>query len=299
VRPISRTLARVAAAATLAAAAFAATPAGPAAAATCASADGVSVVVAFHELGGGVRTACVADGGGRSAASLFPAAGFPLTYAQRQPGFVCRVSGVPTSDPCVNTSPADAYWGLWWSDGKSGSWSYATTGAGGLTVPEGGYVAFSWNGSAGRNAPGATPSPHPAASPSSQPPTHTPTHAPTHTASGGPGPTSATGGPTGTASAEPDPSSTPSSSAAGETSKPGRSKPGHRGSSSPSPGASPSSRATAPADNPGDPDTTVPASSEAADPDGGLPAWVAPAAIVVLLGAAGGAAVVRRRRGTP
>ena len=54
--------------------------------------------------------------------------GFSLTYVQRQPGFVCRINGAPASDPCVNTPPADAYWGLWWSDGKSGSWTYSSVG---------------------------------------------------------------------------------------------------------------------------------------------------------------------------
>ena len=141
------------AAAALAAAGWAVVPTTPASAATCSSAAGVSVVVDFHELGGGVRTACVADGGGRTAGSLFPAAGFPLTYVQRQPGFVCRVSGAPADDPCVNTPPADAYWGLWWSDGRSGSWTYASTSAGSLRVPDSGYVAFSWNGGSARSGP--------------------------------------------------------------------------------------------------------------------------------------------------
>jgi hypothetical protein len=46
-------------------------------------------------------------------------------------------------------------------------------------------------------------------------------------------------------------------------------------------------------------DEPLPTASDPADPgDGGLPTWVAPAAIAVLFAAAGGAAVVRRRRGT-
>ncbi len=78
--------------------------AGPAAAAECRGSSGVTVVVDFNSLGGGVQGACVNRGG--RASSLFTSAGFPLKYAQRQPGFVCRVSGVPTSDPCTNTAPA-------------------------------------------------------------------------------------------------------------------------------------------------------------------------------------------------
>ncbi|HEY0949677.1 hypothetical protein, partial [Nocardioides sp.] len=175
-----RILSRIAAAATLAAAAYAGLPAAPASAAGCPSADGVTVVVDFHELGGGVQTGCVADGGGQTASQLFPAAGFPLTYVQRQQGFVCRVSGKPADDPCVNTPPADAYWALYWSDGKSGRWTYATSSAGGQHVPDGGYVAFSWQGSDNSSPPGTSPTPRAAAQPSPDP-------TPTHAGSGGSG----------------------------------------------------------------------------------------------------------------
>jgi hypothetical protein len=291
VRLTSRTLARLVAAAALAAAAGAVVPSAPASAATCSSADGVSVVVDFHELGGGVRTACVADGGGRRASDLFPAAGFPLTYVQRQPGFVCTVSGAPADDPCVNTPPADAYWGLWWSDGKSGSWTYASTSAAGLTVPDGGYVALSWNGSSTRSAPGAAPAPH-----QTQPtPTATPTHA-------SPSPTA---GPTGTGGAG-QPSTSPSrtdetladasGSATSEPSASTSAEPRGKKSRSASPTSADSPSASEPTHGP---DDAVPASAEPDDPaDGGLPAWVAPVVIVALFAGAGGAAVVRRRRGT-
>ena len=161
-----RAVARLVAAVVLTAAASAAVPTAPASAAACSTSHGVTVVVDFHELGGGVQQACDADGADTSASTLFPRNGFPLDYVQRQPGFVCRVSGAPASDPCQNTPPADAYWGLWWSDGKSGSWSYSSEGAGSLSVPDGGYVAFSWNGSSTKSPPGAAPRPHPSSSPS-------------------------------------------------------------------------------------------------------------------------------------
>jgi hypothetical protein len=290
VRLTPRTLARLVAAAALAAAASAVVPSAPASAATCSSADGVSVVVDFHELGGGVRTACLPDGGGQRASSLFPDAGFPLTYVQRQPGFVCTVSGVPADDPCVNTPPADAYWGLWWSDGKSGSWTYATTGAAGLTVPDGGYVAFSWNGSSSRSMPGASPSPHPAQpTPTSSPthPTSTPTAHATHT--GG------VGHPTTSPSGTVETPSEPTGSASAGPTKSSSSKPGGKKSRSASATPTESPSATEPTYGP---DDTVPASVDPADPGGGLPAWVAPVVIAALFVGAGGAAVVRRRRGT-
>ncbi|GAW51330.1 MULTISPECIES: hypothetical protein [unclassified Nocardioides] len=288
---ISRTLARLVAAAALAAAASAVVPSAPASAATCSSADGVSVVVDFHELGGGVRTACVPDGGEQRASSLFPAAGFPLTYVQRQPGFVCTVSGAPADDPCVNTPPADAYWGLWWSDGRSGSWTYASTSAAGLTVPDGGYVAFSWNGSSTRSTPGAAPATHPTQPTPTTSPTHatpTPTAHPSHTGGAGQPPTSprASDATDPTASATLDPTG-PGSAEPGGTKK--------TRSASPPPADPPSA-----SESTQGPDDTVPVSADPADPGGGgLPAWVAPVVIAALFAGAGGAAVVRRRRGTP
>ena len=87
----------------------------------------------------------------------FPAAGFALTYARNQPGFVCRVKGTPSNDPCLNTSPANAYWGLYWSDGKSGTWKYSSTGVGSVKVASGGFLAFSWQNGGANDAPSATP----------------------------------------------------------------------------------------------------------------------------------------------
>ena len=126
-------------------------------AATCSTSHGVTVVVDFHQLGGGVETACDAGGAGRAAVTQLTDVGHQLTYVQRQPGFVCRVDGPRPSDPCVNTPPSDAYWSLWWSDGRSGTWTYSSAGVGALQVPDGGYVALSWQGSDGKAAPRVTP----------------------------------------------------------------------------------------------------------------------------------------------
>lgn len=124
----------------------------------CPGDRGVTVVVDYRELGDGVRADCLRDGGGVVASALFPDAGFPLRFTTRDPSFVCRVAGVPDSDPCVHPSPPDAYWALWWSDG-SGEWSYAQLGATGLTVPDGGYVAFVWQDSPDRVPPRVDPDP--------------------------------------------------------------------------------------------------------------------------------------------
>lgn len=131
--------------------------AAPAYAAGCASASGVSVVVDKATLGGGIAEVCDDAGGGRTAAAIFGEAGFPLTYVATEPGFVCRVSGAPTSDPCQQTPPADAYWGLWWTDGSSPTWRYSTLGVTSLRVPAGGSVAFAFDD--GDKSPPGVPAP--------------------------------------------------------------------------------------------------------------------------------------------
>jgi hypothetical protein len=274
---LSRTLTRVAAAALLAAAAYAGVPAAPAAAAGCTSAHGVTVVVDFHELGGGVQSTCVLDGGDDYAADLFPTAGFPLVYVQRQPDFVCRVAGLPTQDqdPCIYTPPADAYWSLWWTDEDGGGWTYSALNAGGLRIPDGGYLAFSWSTGSRPVPPGFRAAAHPAPKP-----TPTPTPEPTKKA-------------TPTASATPTATSTPTASASPEPTK--KPKPRPSATATPTTTQTPS---TTPSSTPSPTPTLspTPASAETADDDGGLPGWAAPAVIAVLFAGAGGAAVLRRRR---
>ncbi len=290
---MSPLLARLGAATVLVAAAVAIPwSASPAQAAACGSADGVTVVVDFHELGGGVQQACDADGGGSTAATLFTENGFPLTFVQRQPGFVCRVSGKPASDPCVNTPPTNAYWGLYWSKGD-GTWKYSSVGVAALKIPEGGAVALSWQGSSAKSPPGA-----PAPDHASDPPAADPSQ------DGGSGGGGSGGGGTGGGAdgsgAGQQPSETAGSSAAASASasasrtpKPSKSPKASRSAAeseaasleaaeSPSASAEPTS---------GDPDLA------AADSGDGLPGWVVPLVLVGLLGAAGATAYARRSRG--
>jgi hypothetical protein len=250
------------------------------------------VVVDFNDLGGGSQSLCDADGGGQKASALFTSNGYPLTYAQRQPGYVCRVSGVPTSDPCVNTSPASAYWGLWWSDGKNGKWTYSALGVQSLTIPAGGSVAFAWDDVDGSVQPSVTPpkqaaSPSPSASASASPtrtPTPTPTTTPTRTPKPTPTPTvvTTTVAPSGSASATPTETPTPTESGS----------PSDSASASASASGSPSTNASAIASPPGAGDA-APTAAETAEPHS-LPLWVPLAAIAALF--VGAAAYVLRRR---
>ena len=280
----------------------------PAVAAGCAGSTGVTVVVDFHQLGGGVRQACDADGGGKVASTVFPDSGFPLAYVQRQPGFVCRVSGAPSSDPCVSTPPATAYWSLWWSDGKSGTWSYASVGVGSLKVPDGGYVAFSWQGQDGKAAPGVAPAPRTAPSspsPSSESgesgdgggstggtrPGRTPKGADTRGAGDRSGAAS---------SAVPDgstagPGAGPSAAAKGRAGPSPAPRPAR--SAGQSPGAAPTDGSVS-VDSP--PSGGEPTDRADAAPGGlRLPAWVGVLAVGALLAGAASVAAVRARRARP
>jgi hypothetical protein len=259
--------------------------AAPAQAATCTDSGGVSVVVDFKSLGGGAQSLCDPDGGGQNAAALFTDNGYELTYAQRTPGFVCRVDGVPASDPCINTSPSNAYWGVWWSDGKKGKWTYSTLGVGSLTIPAGGSVALAWDDVEGQSTPGVAPPKTATATPSASPtvkPTPTSTPTPTPTQAPTPSPTV-----TPTESPTPTPTETPTPSPAPT--------PAPTESATPTPVPSPTPIASETPSGPAA-DEVEPTSAGADADDGGLPAWVPIAVLVALFGAAAAVAVVRRRR---
>jgi hypothetical protein len=316
-------LARLLAATALVAAGGAVVTASPASAASCTTASGVTVVVDFHELGGGAQSVCDSGGAGKYAATLFGESGFSLARVQREQGFVCRVNNAPSPDQeaCVNTPPTDAYWGLWWSNGTSGSWTYASSGVDSLKVPAGGSVAFSWNGSSTKSPPGTTPPAH-ASSPSPKPTPKPTAHPSPAGSSPGPTPGTTSGGTTGGTGTGSEaggtaPAAGAAPSAAGspgartekrralkerrasarpegkETRKAAKAKQAEAAgaSASPSASATPSASASASADR------AVVADPASADGDA-LPVWLAPAGIAVLFAAAGATALVRRRRGT-
>jgi len=281
---------------------------GPAAAAGgfCTS-TGVNVVVDFKELGGGLQKGCDPRGADRPASDVVPAAGSPLAYVQRQPGFVCRVAGEPANDPCVNTPPPDAYWGLWWSDGTSGRWTYASQGVGSLKVPSGGSVAFSWIGPNGSTPPGVAPPVRPRQQPKPSPAT-----------GAGPRPRSDSTAPT-TAQDRSEEAANPRD--VGDSGAPAspRAERGEQRDRASSPGARPSSDGPqegrrrvedAPGAAPG-PATTSPSAQAvttsqptaaedagAAAADERLPTWVPLVALALLLAGTAGVAVRRRLRAT-
>ena len=281
-----RLVARLAVAALVAAAVGVGVSA-PAHASTCGTASGVSVVVDFHQLGGGVQRRCDRDDADDTAWEQLAGVHFQLTPVTRQPGFICRIDGEPADDPCVNTPPSNAYWSLWWSDGRSGKWTYSSTGAGSLKVPAGGYVGMSWQGGAAQAPPGVSPTPH-AARPSSSP-------SPRPTSS--PHPSSAPGQAPPTYSAPGTPKSSATPGATSNAAKNAHRKPRH---------LDPSKLGKAGRRSTHGPDRTQAAEpldrvapsgayDSAASGSGGLPGWVAPVAIGVLFAGAGTIALVRRK----
>ncbi|MDP3891396.1 hypothetical protein [Nocardioides sp.] len=279
--------------------------AAPAQAAVCSGNTGVTVVVDPHALGGGPRTRCVENGGGKAASELFPAAGEPLTYVQRQPGMVCRVSGAPADADCVNAPPASAYWGLFWSDGKSGAWNYSTVGVGGLTVPAGGSVAFSWQ-TGSRTPPSVKPpvasaptqpapttsSPKPAPKPA--PKTSGPAPAPSQgTNTEGPSATPTDdAGATGEATPEAD------ASAAKEQKRAQRAKKAQQRERRATRTPDPSPTEAEPTGSAASPTSSAHSTAAADEGGGGLPAWLVLGLIAALGLAAVATAYLRRRRGT-
>lgn len=145
-RLLPRLLARLLAVVLASAGAMTGVAVAPASAEVCSSTTGVSVVVDYRELGGGAQAVCDGAGGGRYAWTIFEESGFDLREVARQPGFVCQVNGLPADQECRDTPPQNAYWGLFWSDGTDGSWTYSSMGARSLRIPAGGSVAFAWQG---------------------------------------------------------------------------------------------------------------------------------------------------------
>lgn len=282
-------------------------PAAHAATGMCTTTSGVSVVVDFAGLGGGVSKVC--DTSGSTDAQRLFEAHHQMTYTQRYPGVVCTIDGKGDS-ACVNMPPADAYWGLWWSDGTDGQWHYSTEGVGSLSVPQGGSVAFAWQDSSSQTRPSVPPA-KPAASSPSPSPTAPPSSSAQHPTSKAPShePAAPTGG--GRATQSPRERSSARSGAPSVTPGGSSTPAAHTGASSHHTASSrhasaPATRATD--DGQGAPSassssTTSPsgtAVSTTAGPSdtggGGLPGWLAPALIGLLAVAGGAVALLRRRR---
>jgi hypothetical protein len=134
-------------------------PTADAAGGPCPDANGVTVVVDFGSLGGGVQVAC-APGDPDSGYAALRAAGFSVDWASQSSGFLCRINGrpVPAADPCVMPSPPWAYWSYWIAD-RGGTWCYSDAGMLGRNPVRGtveGWSFVSGSGAAAVHAPASS-----------------------------------------------------------------------------------------------------------------------------------------------
>lgn len=261
--------------------------------------DGVTVVVDFQHLGGGAVVRC-APGDPDSGLAALAAAGFRVDQIANQPGFVCRIDGLPgpEDEDCADTPPAKAYWGYSHAE-RGGSWSYAGSGAHVYDPPVGSVEGWAFNGDGGSTQPTIPPPPPPEPEPEPDPsPSPSPRPSPAATATAGPGAEdedvaaaggAATPSPAGTMAAPSEDGATtaprPTPSAAARSGTPG----------APSAAAAPA--ATAPTDvrSPASPR----AASTAVDERGTPWPTVAGLALIVVLLAGGAWGRARRERSDP
>lgn len=121
----------------------------------CPTAAGVTVVVDFQELGGGIWVRCT-DVAVTTGFEALDRAGIPWTATLRVAGFLCRIDGKPSAagmampdgttlrDACQTTSPAHAYWSHWMAP-RGGGWCYSNLGGGTRLPPEGTVEAWSFS----------------------------------------------------------------------------------------------------------------------------------------------------------
>ncbi|TWE11245.1 ABC transporter substrate-binding protein [Rudaeicoccus suwonensis] len=173
----------------------------------CTTSTGVTVVVDFQQLGGGVVVRCAPSiPAGGTGLDALQNAGVPYAGVARWgDAFICRLFNKPsatqtlpvTGDPsykeaCVNTPPASAYWSYWFAP-NGGTWTYSQFGVTNRSAIKGGFEgwSFSLNATAGSNPPPRIAPVRPQTSSPTPTPTTTSTTAP-HNGGGGGGTTQAT-----------------------------------------------------------------------------------------------------------
>ncbi|MEO6989423.1 MAG: hypothetical protein ABI239_12355 [Aquihabitans sp.] len=109
----------------------------------CTTAEGVTVVIDFQELGGGSYVRC-APNSPKTGFEALEQAGISYTTTTRSPGFLCRIAGKPADDPCRVPSPTTAYWSYWVAP-SSGYWCYSNFGAGNRRPPAGTVEGWSFS----------------------------------------------------------------------------------------------------------------------------------------------------------
>ncbi len=118
---------------------------------SCAPGVGVTVVVDFTSLPGGVVVGC-APGQQASGFAALTAAGFTTGF-EGGPGMACTINGQPAEGYpyCWTTG---GYWS-YWKKARGGSWGFSPTGGAAGPIPVDAIEGWSWAGGFKSTAPGA------------------------------------------------------------------------------------------------------------------------------------------------
>lgn len=130
----------------------------------CTNAEGVTIIISFHELRNHETVVYCAPDSPSTGLEALSQAGVAYQPTGRFPTFVCRIQGLPADDPCINPSPTHANWAYWIAP-RGGDWCFTNLGAGGRRPPAGTVEgwAFSLNRTAQSVARPALPPPPPLA----------------------------------------------------------------------------------------------------------------------------------------
>lgn len=123
----------------------------------CTGNDGVTVVVDFGTLGGGMQTRCAPEPVGSGFEALTKA-GFTYEGTTRFPGLLCRIDGKPSpqQDACYNAPPPRFYWAYWTAPAAGGAWTYSDAGAGNREPPPGSVDGWAFSDGCTRKPGAAT-----------------------------------------------------------------------------------------------------------------------------------------------
>jgi hypothetical protein len=123
----------------------------------CSDGQGVTIVVDFQALGGGVNVRCAAQPI-NNGFDVFRHANVSYETVTNS-DFVCKIAAKPENADCSHTPPGNAYWSYWYAR-PGEEWHYSTYGPGSRKPPPGSYDG--WSFSSGDKAPpryGSPPAP--------------------------------------------------------------------------------------------------------------------------------------------
>ena len=157
-------------------------PSAAASGTVCPGTTGVTVIVDFGSLGGGIAEGC-ATGAPSTGLIALVKAGFPYVEVSTVPGFVCRIGGLPGPDKqnCSNTPPGNAYWAYFHAT-RGGDWVFSQMGAGSTKPAQGSVEGWAFQSSTANTRVPPSVAPPAAVQPTAKPtpkPTPKPTTAPT------------------------------------------------------------------------------------------------------------------------